>query len=367
MPSLVGGGAEKALVRMLKIFNYQKYDVTLLLVSFNGIHIKDVPSQVEIKYLFKVDFIVRVLAFLNKKFDFDFFLRLKFKYKTKSYYDTAISFLDSNFTDLLFNLSPKTKKISYVHGSYLSNENYFRFFKKKKYLNRIINNRYKKLHSIFFVSNDAMHEFKSLVGNNFNNMKVVYNIFDKEDILLKSNQAVTSIDHSKFNFIAVGSLLPIKGYDFLIEAVSILVESNKSFCLHILGDGKEKNNLIKKVRDLKIDKFIKFHGYKKNPYAIMSKCDVFVMTSISEALPNVLCEAIILGKPLLITEAAGSKEVIDNGNYGVMTKRSTKEFAFEMLNFINNEQQIERYTKLSIERQKIFNNENILNHFYTII
>jgi glycosyltransferase involved in cell wall biosynthesis len=91
------------------------------------------------------------------------------------------------------------------------------------------------------------------------------------------------------------------------------------------------------------------------------------MTSVSEALPSVLCEAIIIGKPILITNTAGCRELIDFGKYGVMTERNAKDFAHKMIEFINNKQMLYDYKELSLERKKIFNKKMILEKFHDLI
>jgi hypothetical protein len=121
-------------------------------------------------------------------------------------YDTAISYLDCNFTDLLFYLKKETKKITFVHLSYMSNKNFNKFYKNKNYLERVRENRYGKLDTIVFVSNDALLEFKKVMGE-YQDMRVLYNLFNEEDILQKSKTHVASFNPKIFHFVAVGSLL----------------------------------------------------------------------------------------------------------------------------------------------------------------
>jgi glycosyltransferase involved in cell wall biosynthesis len=366
IPSLVGGGAENALIKLLKALDYTKFEVSLLVICYRGIYIDQVPPEVKTLFLFKSMTLVRILEFVQKRLNWVAPLKYKFKSVVNDDYDTAISFLDCNFTDLLFYLKKETKKIAFVHSSYVSNENYNKFYKNKNYLERVKKNRYSKLDTIVFVSNDAMVEFKKVMGE-YQDMRVLYNLFNEEDILQKAQASVASFNPEVFHFVAVGSLLPVKGYDLLIDASAIVKQSGNNFQVHIVGRGPEEEKLKKRSNDLGLNDIVVFHGYQNNPFAYINNGDVFVMTSVSEALPSVLCEAIIIGKPILITNTTGCREVIDFGKYGVMTERNTNDFAHKMLEFIDNKQMLYDYKKLSLIRKNFFNKEIILNKFYNIL
>jgi len=366
MPSLVGGGAENAMIKYLKAIDYSKYEVTLLLFCLKGVYIEQIPKEVKVLYLFKNQKLSRLLEYLQKRKGITWPLKMIFKRVVKEKYDTAICFLDSNVTDLLFFLDDETKKVSFVHSSYISNKNFNKFYQNEKYLNKVQTQRYAKLDTIVFVSNDAKLEFVEVMGE-YKDMRVLYNLFNEEEILKKSLLPLESFAKETFSFVAVGSLLPVKGYDLLIEASSIAKQAGKNFKVHILGKGPEEEKLKKLVNKLNLSDTVLFHGYQQNPFSYIKNGHVFVMTSVSEALPSVLCEAIIIGKPILITNTAGCREVIDFGKYGVMTDRNAKDFAEGMIKYINNPEMLDKFEKLSLERRVIFKEESILKKFYDII
>jgi glycosyltransferase involved in cell wall biosynthesis len=366
MPSLVGGGAENAMVKYLKAIDYNRYDVSLLLLCLKGVYIEQLPKEVKVLYLFKNQKLSRLLEYLQKRKGITWPLRMRFNQVVNEKYDTAICFLDSNVTDLLFFLDENTKKVSFVHSSYVSNKNFNKFYQNEKYLNKVKTQRYAKLDTIVFVSNDARLEFEEVMGE-YKDMRVLYNLFNEDEILEKSIIPLESFDKETFSFVAVGSLLSVKGYNLLIEASSVAKKAEKTFKVHILGKGPEEEKLKKLVNKLNLSDTVLFHGYKQNPFSYIKNGNVFVMTSVSEALPSVLCEAIIIGKPILITNTAGCREVIDFGKYGVMTNRDANDFAGGMIEFMDNEEMLDKFEKLSLERRIIFKKENILKKFYDII
>lgn len=366
IPSLIGGGAENALIKLLKAFDYSQYEVTLLVVCYKGIYIDQVPDEVVVLFLFKQDTLVRILAYLQKKWGLEWPLKWMFKRKVDDGYDTAISFLDGNFTDLLMYLNPKTKKIAWVHSSYVSNRNFNKFYQNEAYRQRVIKHRYSQLDTIVFVSNDAKQEFVEVMGT-YPNMKVLYNLFDEDDIRRQAAELLPIPVTSVFTFVAVGSLIPVKGYDLLIEAASIAVHAGYNFKIEIVGKGYQEEELKNQVRSLGLEDTVVFWGYQPNPFAYINRGDVFVMTSLSEALPSVLCEALILDKPVLITDTPGCKEVIEFGKYGMMTDRSASAFAKQMIACMNNNELLIRYRELAKIKGKEFRKCDILNEFYSII
>ena len=62
-------------------------------------------------------------------------------------------------------------------------------------------------------------------------------------------------------------------------------------------------------------------NYQKNPYPYINSCDVFVLSSLYEGLPNVLIEAMSLKKFIISTNCpTGPKEILRNGEYGDLIK-----------------------------------------------
>ena len=60
-------------------------------------------------------------------------------------------------------------------------------------------------------------------------------------------------------------------------------------------------------------------GYVQNPLKYFSRCDVFVLSSLVEGLPNVLVEAMMCGCTPVSTDCpTGPNEVLGGGKYGYL-------------------------------------------------
>jgi len=364
MPSLRGGGAERTLINLLQKIDYSLYEVDLLVVSKTGIYMEQVPDDVHVTYLFKNNFLVRVLGWLQRRFDFDWVFQKKMG-KIKKKYDVGISFLDSNFTSLLLYIKNIMKRIAFVHGSYLTHTSYERFFKKERYRKKLKEERYPYLNGIYFVSQDSMNEFIQLFGE-FPNMGVIYNLIDRDAVVKKSCNNNGLIKSEQFTFSAVGSLIPIKGFDRLVRAAGIVRDNGYNFKIHLGGAGPEEQKLKRMIYEFELENYITLHGFLKNPYPLMKNSDVFVMSSVSEALPTVLCEAMILGVPTLVTDCSGCRGLVENGEYGMMALHDDRDLAEKMMLYMDKPELLDHYSKKSIERAELFDDEKILQAYYDI-
>lgn len=367
IPSLSSGGAEKALVKMLKYFDYSKYEVHLCVVIRKGVYFDDIPNNVKISTIFNFSYFAKLFEIFHIKLKCNFLYRQFVRYKIKDTYDVGISFQDSSYTDLLFFLNDRIKKkIAWIRSSYQSYINYSKYLN-KRYINLIINERYKKLDAIVFVSNDAMKEFINVFGV-FSRMEVIYNLMDVESVKIKAkDKTYRVIDNNICNIVALGSLYPVKGYDKLIYAADLLKKDGIKFKINIIGDGFLRKRLLELVNNLGLKKEIDFIGYLSNPYPLLSLSDIYIMTSLSEALPNALCEAMILGLPVIATNCSGCREVLDNGLFGMMVEQTPEDIYEGLKEMITNKDLRKGYVKKSLERSFIFDDHASLQKIYNLI
>lgn len=365
IPSLRGGGAERTLINLLQRLDYTRFEIDLVSVLNKGPYLVHLPENVKLITLFDNEFLLRVLTWLKAKTGVDFWQKYLFRKKIKKHYHKGICFLDSSFTDYLFYSHSIDRRFAWVHSSCKTNWNYYKFLQHSKYRERLKKHRYQNLDGICFVSHDAMQEFVEVLGE-FKNMQVVYNIIGSEEVKKKAEEPIHR-QNTRFTFIAVGSLLPVKGFDRLIRSSKILAEKGHDFQVVILGSGYQKKELHRLVASLDLKNIVFFQEFVSNPYPLIQQADVFVMSSLSEALPTVLCEAMILGKPTLVTNCSGCREVVNHGEFGLMAEQDDGALAAKMEKYLLNPELLVHFAEKSRERSLIFNDEATLEAYNRIL
>lgn len=109
--------------------------------------------------------------------------------------------------------------------------------------------------------------------------------------------------------LAVGRLVNIKRFDILIRAYAA-----GRFAQHlvILGEGPKLAELQALAAELGVADRVVFPGFLSNPYPVMAKASVFVLSSDQEGFPNSLVEAMAVGRPVISTNCNGAAEILDD-------------------------------------------------------
>jgi glycosyltransferase involved in cell wall biosynthesis len=155
---------------------------------------------------------------------------------------------------------------------------------------------------------------------------------DFSDFKLKTDY---EIKNSYITVISTARLEYQKGLDTLLKSISN-IKSIKIKVI-ILGEGSQKNNLIKLAKDLNIELFLP--GVVKNIYSFISESDIYVQPSRFEGMPNGLMEAMLCGLPCIGSNIEGINELIDNNNSGLLfEKEKYQELSFLIEQLITNKQ-----------------------------
>jgi glycosyltransferase involved in cell wall biosynthesis len=123
----------------------------------------------------------------------------------------------------------------------------------------------------------------------------------------------------KPSLVAMGRLHPQKGFDSLLRAMRIVHDTAPDLHLTVLGEGPLRSDLEALRDGLELQDVVYFPGRVKNPAAVLRQAELFVMSSITEGFPNVLCEAMALGLPVISTDCpSGPAEIIQDGRSGLL-------------------------------------------------
>jgi sugar transferase (PEP-CTERM/EpsH1 system associated) len=109
---------------------------------------------------------------------------------------------------------------------------------------------------------------------------------------------------------SVGRLVPVKGFDLLLEATASILKAVPETHLLLVGDGPELQPLQAAAARLGITERVHFAGHKSDVVPYYQAMDVYVNSSHSEGISNGILEALACGVPVVATAVGGSPEIL---------------------------------------------------------
>jgi glycosyltransferase involved in cell wall biosynthesis len=174
---------------------------------------------------------------------------------------------------------------------------------------------------IVAVCNELRDDALRFIGGNASQVVAIYNPLFSDELVRSAKVPANHpwLEHKQVPVIvAAGRLTLQKGFDTLLQAFALL-RKRLAARLVILGEGPEHASLTALGGLLGIADSIDLVGFVANPYAYMSRADVFAMSSRWEGFGNVLVEALASGTQIVSTDCQyGPREVLDRGKYGTL-------------------------------------------------
>lgn len=215
-------------------------------------------------------------------------------------------------------------------------------------------------------------------------VKTITNGYDIQVIEEQANEgACIELEEleDKFVFVTSGRYSYQKAQWHLIRAFAKVAEVCDNACLVLMGYGKEEEYLREIIEVMGLKDRIKLLSYQRNPFALLKKCDAFVMPSMFEGYCNALCEALICGLPCIATDFQSSareilapetdyqyqlKDGIEYGLYGILTpvcsgirykgmeplEKQEKDLAAAMITLYQDRKLLSHYKEKALERGK---------------
>jgi glycosyltransferase involved in cell wall biosynthesis len=118
--------------------------------------------------------------------------------------------------------------------------------------------------------------------------------------------------------VAIGSLYPVKGHRFLLEALALLAERYPRLHVAIAGRGELEAGLRARARDLRVEGRFHLLGLRSDIANLLAAADVFVLPSLSEGVPLAVLEAMLAGRPIVATAVGDVPTVLMDGRAGVL-------------------------------------------------
>ena len=352
------GGVETSLINFLKSFDYQKYEVTLLLQEKKGTLLHSVPDAVkiiEMKFdsveylkLVQLDMVLPTLKEMQFKL---IAAKCKlekdkndnpFLYKTLEHcsaelddcYDLAIDYHGYGYFTTIFmiNSIKANEYVTFIHDD------------KFDWMDNIKSIR-NDIDYYFCVSKACAEHLVALYPDLKSKIQVFYNVVDADSIKVKAQEVQNDIpDNAKNVIVTVGRLEWQKGYDFLLD-VAYELKKKIEFSWYIIGEGSWRDRIQKEIKDKDLQDNVFLLGAKENPYPYIKRADVYAQTSRHEGYGLAICEAKILCKPIISTDLPCIREQIKNQVNGTLVTMNLESYSQGILKLIYDQNLRNRYLK----------------------
>jgi len=367
--SLNTGGAEKVLLNYINYFYRRlnhRYNVELFLISHEGDLLASLDSGIKIAYLYKGNKSIEHYSLVGKCL-----------YKIKRRIKKGIFF---KFPSLFSFAFPKFRKFEYgfifVQDLYWFSDTEFG---KKKYL-WIQNNlnlikdseKYRdgtfarKFNKLIAISDGIKNDLLNNIGIDRDQVFKCNNPIDIDSLALQARKPLPQL--GSFNYlmpylVTMGRLVHQKGFDILVETLSLLRFNGYKVNLVIIGGG-EKETELKTLIDtynLIYEEDVIITGTLSNPYPIIKQSKIFVCSSRFDGLSTSINEALALGIPVVSTPCDfGPKEILRNGDFGLLSKKIEAHSLFSKIKQLLDDDMLHaKYSELSIRRAKDFSIQSI--------
>lgn len=341
MPSLTAGGAERVMSFIAQNLDPNKFRVTLLITGYQkdtsyntgGIRTVYLNEPRVSKSIFKI---YRFLKLENPKLVFSSIFHL----------NTLLAFIS-----LLF---PKMRFIG-RESSVLSVLKQYNSHKKFYFPKKLTVIAYKLVDCIVCQSKDMKEDMINNYGVSRSKTALINNPLTSI-IKLKEEEEINNKKHIRF--ITIGRLSKEKGYDRIIKALGTL---SFDFEYTIIGDGEERETILKLIENQKISEKTNHIPYTNNVGAYLRKSDLFLQGSYVDGFPNALLESCMAGTPILAYNAPGGlNEIVENGVNGYIVQND-EEF-IEQLNRAHKELPFSPEKVQSVVNKR-FNASNIIKDY----
>lgn len=336
------GGIETALVNLLKRLDYNKYDVTCIIMIDNQKLANQLPKQCRLivadrehkvsfseAYPFRRIYHLiekpntnskirlaewRILQFCLRGIEADKYAAYIRRQLINEHYDTCIIFSD-RCAEIAVKAIKADKFLMFYHHGAMRKEFHDEY-------------GYRLSEKIIVVSETLAQRLREFRPKYADKIVAINNIVDVDGVCKKSLEETKEIfSEDKFNMVSCGRIAKEKGLDLAARACAILAQKGvDDIDWWIVGGGPEEKVLHELVRNLGIESQVHFLGMKENPYPYIRKADLFIQPSRFEGHSVTIMEARVLAKPILATKEA-AQEQIENGVTGMLCEVDANKIA----------------------------------------
>jgi glycosyltransferase involved in cell wall biosynthesis len=314
LPSLHGGGAERAALRMLGELPRDRYEPTLYLFAREGPYLNEVGAD------------VRLVSPDRSAGRAGRFLALR-RFLAAERFDAVVSFLSYFIVYAACRTASRNTKYVISQqtpvSAFLQDADYhWRRPTDRKLFEAVARAIYPRADLIAASSQGVADDLVSNFGVRRDRAVVVHNPVDGVEVERQSREALDPAFEPDGRPIVMtaGRLADAKNLPLLVAALAQLAE-RRPFRAWILGQGELEPQLRGWLAERNLQDRVQLLGFQANPWKYMARADVFVLTSRYEGFGNVLIEAMASGVPVVAAASSGTREIIQHERNGLLVER----------------------------------------------
>ncbi len=318
LPSLAGGGAERAAVHILNGLDRERWHRMMYLFAKTGPYLSDLAPEVD-------------LASGDRDSRIGRWQQLR-RFIRTARPDIVVAFLSyfsvltaaraaSRGTKVVFNLQTPL-------SAFLDDADYhWRRRWHRALFAAVTRVGYQAADLVVATSRGVADDLEARFGVPARKMLVLPNPVDLERVRAAVAEPIAASHLVKWQspvIVAAGRLADAKNYPLLLAAMATLRQRMPAR-LFILGEGDIEPELRRQIDTLGLGDSVTLCGFQANPWKYIARADAFALSSRYEGFGNVLIEAMACGVPVVATASPGTREIVTDGVDGLLVEAHTAE------------------------------------------
>ena len=353
--SMILGGAEKVLLEIVNRLDPSLFDITVISIFKESVY----PTADTYDFTSLVSANVRVITLIDNSHRINtniynhLYSRLNksliYSILVHDKYDIEVAFYEGLPTEFV---SHSTNRESLKYAWLHTDNNRLYENKPYQYIEKI-HNIYSKYNFVIGVSNSVKESFLRFFPDI--PCTTIYNGIDFAETKRRAEEDCEIEKTGKTTFISVGRLVPVKGYDRLLNVCRRLLDEGYQFSLFLIGDGSERETLESYIQRHGMNSSVKILGKQDNPYRFFDLCDAYICSSVYEGFGLAIIEAMSCGLPVLSTDFPSIREIMNENDGGWNIGENSEEGLYHIIKeALTNPQKLKELIPLSLQQSKRF-------------
>jgi len=149
---------------------------------------------------------------------------------------------------------------------------------------------------------------------------------------------------------------PVKNHGMLLEALDQLKKKGElRFKTLLAGTGPLESTVRESIRKYELQNDVLLIGQQSPLHQHLALADAVVLTSEKEGIPRIVMEAMAFGKPVVATDALGTRELVRDGETGILVPLDRPDLLSEALMKVMDDHELRR--RMGLEAKKVIENE----------